>query len=324
MNRAHKFRRLGKRNGFAAGVVILLLLCIAAVFFLRPGKSVSLRRVNIVVASSPISVWSWDTLDNTFAVVSLPSEIVIDAVHGYGKYSLEAIWKLGFIEKPDASILSESLSDALGTVVPWYVGSTSQELAESTHPVAFGRELFSWMHVTGVLFGHYHTNIPPALFLSFSRALAGARADAIAFIDLSEKSVTRQEELPDNTKRNVLDPELLDVALKSVFEDDLIRKEGVSVAVYNTTKTPALGNRAARLLTSSGVLVIFVGNEEGEVSTCQLEGDTKALASKTASVIAEILDCRKVQATDMKRTDLTVRVGVNYAKQFVSRAAPAP
>jgi hypothetical protein len=302
-----------------AGAVLGCIILIALFLFWPTSRS-SFHRINIVMATTPVSVWSWNKDDGTFDVIAIPSDTTIDSVHGYGKYSLEALWKLGFIDSKDSAIFSDSVSDALGIPLRWYAGASGEALEKIDHPVQYGRGFSSLSNTVGILLGRYRTNLPVGLFMSFAKALSSTRADDITFIDLSQKYVTYDEDLPDDTKRSVLETEALDVVLKGVFEDDRIRKEALSVAMYNTTQTPALANRAARLLANSGVLVLSVGNESQEVSRCQVQGDKSILSSQTAIVIAEILDCDRVPSKEERRTDLSVRVGTAYADLFVSRA----
>jgi hypothetical protein len=300
--------RRGKHSRFTLGVVALIFIVAFCLFIFNKPKVSSLQRVNIVLATSPITVWSWNKDDGSFIVISLPSDAVIDAIHGYGKYSLEALWKLGFIE--DATTLNSSLSYALGIPIQWYSGS--EGLPSVSDPVSYGREYFSLTHI----FGRRRTNIPLSLYISFSRALASARVDKIEFIDFTRKIVTYDEDIPDGSKRKVVDLERVDEVLKGIFEDSQIRKESISVAIYNSTQVPSLGNRAARLLTQSGILVVSVGNEDKEISQCEIEGTTHSLETKTASNISDILGCKRIPVTDQRRTDLTVKIGGRFASLF--------
>jgi hypothetical protein len=101
-----------------------------------------------------------------------------------------------------------------------------------------------------------------------------------------------------------------------MFENDVLRKEGLSVALYNTTSVPALGNRASRILTNAGILVVTVGNDEPAISQCEVAGSAKPLSSKTAAYMLGIFGCRKIVLQEGTRADLTIRLGSDYAKRF--------
>jgi len=295
-------------------------VCIAAVlvlfiFFVVSGSRVY-DRISVVVAGSPMAVWSWNTTDNTFIILTVPSDDVIDALYGYGSYSLEALWRLGFIDKKGGVLLSDSLSDTLGLPIGWYIGTKSQTLPNVQDALGYGKNLFSLSNIFPFMGSGYQSNIPVGLFVAFSRALAATRPDKIHKIDAGSLGVVSEELLPDGTTRKVLSPDFLDHALGGTFENNVLRQEGLSVALYNTTNIPALGNRATRILTNAGILVVTVGNDEPEISPCELTGPDKQLSSKTALYITSAFGCRNVVSKDSARADLTIRLGREYAKRF--------
>jgi hypothetical protein len=299
--------RYKRRPNIAIGFVVFFVLLILFIFGLRsPDTS---DRVSVVVATSPMTVWSWDRSDNSFIQLTIPSDYVINALYGYGYYSLDAIWRLGFIDKKGGTLLSDSLSDTLGLPIDWYIGTKSQELPN-------GKELFSLSNIFSFIERTYQTNMPIGLFISFSRALTAARPDKIQHIDAGNVDIVTKETLPDGSERKVLSPDFLDHELGGIFVSELLRTEGLSVALYNTTSVPELGNRTSRLLTNAGILVVMVGNDEPEITTCVLTGGTKVLQSKTAAFITSVFKCKKVESSEEKRADLIVRIGTEYAKRF--------
>ena len=92
----------------------------------------------------------------------------------------------------------------------------------------------------------------------------------------------------------------------------------MTVGVYNTTPTPALGTYAARLLTGVGVLVVAVGNSEPLVDGCEVVGSSGATQGTTARVIAELFGCTIAVTDTQERTDLSLHLGSAYAKYFLS------
>lgn len=261
----------------------------------------SLTRVTIVVASNPVSLWSWDTKTGTFVVLKIPADVVVSGVDGYGSYSLEALWKLGFIDGKEGNVLSQSLERAIAVRTPYYLGEKSDSLVSTSDIIEYGKRFFS--------FRKRLTNIPLRMFLSFFWALQRARLDAIRVIDLSDTSVSISEELSDNTTREVLDAGRLDAALKGVYEDELLASENTTVAVYNTTTTPSLGTQAARMLTNLGIRVVAVGNASPSLKGCTLSGTKQAVDTKTAALIKTFFSCDVVVQTQQERADLTIHLG---------------
>jgi hypothetical protein len=316
---ARDVRRFARVAPFVFISALCVLVAALLIFFVfRTHESAPLRRVNFVLASSPVSVWSWDRDSGKMIVVLVPADTVINAIGGYGVYSLDAIWKLGSLEKRDRALFAGSVSDALGVSIPFYFGNASEDLGELHDPVAYGREVFSISHLFRLIFGGYRTNISPRFFLSFVKAFGQIHVDQISVVDLAKKNITVDDKQPDDSTRRVLDSVALDAVLQGDFEDDQVRQEGVSVILLNTTSSPSLGSRAARLLTSSGVRVVSVGNDENEVKECQLEGDQISLSSLTARFITSLFQCHQTRITESRRSDLTVRLGSEFASRFES------
>jgi hypothetical protein len=249
-------------------------------------------------------------------VVSIPSEYVIDAVSGYGRYSLEALWKLGVMDKKDGLLLADSVGDSLGISIPWYIGEKTDGIPTSGDVIALGKQIFSFSRFVKFMFLSYRSNIPLPLFFSITKELSGLRIDKIVFIDLSKKPVILEEELPDGTKQHVISSADVDTVLKGVFEDERIRQEGLGVALYNTTRMPFLANRAARMLSTLGVLVVSVGNQDEEISHCEITADTAALHSFTGQMINTLFHCEKKPSRNDKRADIEVFIGSDYANRF--------
>ena len=282
-----------------------ILLALAGMFFLwvRAPQSV-LSRINVLVGTSPVSVWSWDKKQNTFTVLVIPSDYVVNGTDGYGKYSLDALWKLGFIDGKSGTVLTKSLEQTLAIPIPFYVGEKLDALVFSSDVIDTGKKLFS-----PYIVGRNTTNMPIWKYIFFTWALRRARLDAIRVIDLSEKSVIIPEDLPDGTKRPVLDAGRLDAVLKGVYEDELLASEGTTVAVYNTTTTPSLGTQAARMLTNLGIRVVAVGNASPSRASCSLSGTRLATDTKTAAVIKALFSCDILVNMQQERADLTIHLG---------------
>jgi hypothetical protein len=315
MNSAQTFHRWGKRVRIPLVVVFLATVVIACciAFFPHPFER---SRIAIVVASSPVSIWSWDIRSHSFVVITIPSSYVTDATRGYGRYSLDALWKLGFLDKKDGSLLAESLGNTLGIAIPWYIGEKTSELPAVADPVAYGRSLLSLTHMASFLLSTYRTNIPFSSYVFLARELASVRVNKITHIDLANTSVTQTEDLPDGTNRQIMNIDDIDGVLKGVFEDEFIRKEGITVALYNTTRIPSLGNQVARILSSYGSLVVSVGNDENGVKDCTLVVDKRLEDTVTVRLIKDLFDCHVESRVKQKRADVEMFIGTTYADQF--------
>ena len=116
--------------------------------------------------------------------------------------------------------------------------------------------------------------MPIPVFIAFVRELTRIPINQITPVDLSTVPVTSEVTQPDGTKQEVIDPAQVDLTFHNVVEDENVRREGTTVAIYNTTQTPGLGNRAARFLSAGGALVVAVANENTERAGCTLTGSS--------------------------------------------------
>lgn len=299
-------------------IVALLLVCVAVgvVFFSSREPRSELSRTNILVGTSPVSVWSWNRQDDSMTLLLIPSDIAADN-STYGRYSLEALWKLGFIDGQQGGVLAQSLMSTLAVPLQWYI-SERDTLTATTDPKAYGQQLFSIGSAMAYVFGRHITNLPFTTYMKFSFALARVSPQKFQIIDFTDAMPVATETQPDGTPRTFFDTQKVDVILKGLYEDETVGREEQRIAVYNTTAIPSLGVQAARLLSGQGMLIVAVGNSEPEVSKCILEGTSNAIATKTTKIIAELFTCDTKISQDEEQADLRVRLGSEYASQFVS------
>jgi len=119
----------------------------------------------------------------------------------------------------------------------------------------------------------------------------------------------------------LLDPSRLDYIINNAFLDTGLRGEQLSIAVYNTTSVPSVGERAARVMSHLGLQLVFVGNSTPERPTCVVTGSSRALSTKTAMFIRDYFQCTEGPplSTDAgAAADLVLYLGTQYAQQFVS------
>jgi hypothetical protein len=264
-------------------------------------------------------VWSWDTVDRSATVLTIPDDTVIEGAYGYGPYSLSALWRLDAIDHRNGKLFTDSISNAVGVPLVGYFGPKTGDLIPVTDPVAYIRSVFSWIRIFPFLTGKFRSDIPPGLVGTLTKIMTSMRSDAFETVDFEKRSLTYEKELPDGTMQNVLDPERVDAVLKNKLEDPVIRKEGLSVTLTNSTTVPVLASRAARMLSRMGVLVLSLDNGDRELSGCEIHGDKNVLESETSVVIQHILQCKPVLSDGKTQYDLTVTIGTDFATRFVAK-----
>ncbi len=310
----HKHVSIWDRCGFWLRFGVLGLFCglVALAWFVTDRRYVG--PTTIVLATDPILIWSLNKKNNSSILISLPKTLVIEAVAGFGTYSLEGLWRLDNVEKKSGLLFTQSLEQAIGLPISYYLGY-KDELISS----AAGKEIdVAKLALSQVRFwsgSHKLTNINWWIFLELWWRFGSMSSD-MQFINIAKSTTLAEQKLPDGSTVRVIDPGQIDRLFGQRFEDELVRQERVSVGVYNTTKVPTLAGRVARILERVGVVIVTVGNAEPEVADkCVLAGNKDSLHTKTAQVIGRVLGCR-LEIESLDRVDLAVRLGRDYARHF--------
>lgn len=315
-NRGKKYERLGDRYGSCLGIVLLLIVAVAAGWFFSLRSTSTLDRTTLVLAADPMVVLSWERDSGRFILLSIPADTVIEAVHGYGKYSLGALWSLGKMHPNEHDLLRLSMEQAFGLPIPWYSGPSGKTIAPHEVSMSFVRQALGFSRFQQLGTGSVQTNLPLPLYLRLWWALRFARADDVRILDLGAEDVVSPEVQPDGTFVNVLDIRRLDTALGDMFQEEAIRRQRTSVAVYNTTPQPLLAERVGRMLSHLGFFVVTVGNQLPTVDRCIATGKKSMLDGDTAQLIIRLFECEKQYKEDTERADIVLLVGSRYAQIF--------
>lgn len=300
-------------------ICALVVVALAFTWFLFPKSQAPYPRQTIVLVGSPMTVLSWNPADRTLTLITLPQDMTADGTHGYGTYSFEAFWRLGEIDNKDGTVLAESMSEALGVPVTWYIGPKAGIFPGAADPLTMAKDIFNFGRVISYVSGAYRTNISFSTFAAFVWLLQVTKPDKVTQFDFTQTPTLIADDvtIADGSHELVLNPVMVDARLAHVFEDDRIRTETVTAQVFNTTDMPSLGTRVARLLGNLGVSVVSVGNDMPEVDACTVSGTVGSLQSQSAKVVESVLGCVPKQIGSSDRADLTIRIGKTYTKRFL-------
>jgi len=271
-------------------------------------------RQTIVVIGDPLHVISFDAKNRRVTALDLPHDTVITAALGYGKYSVRALLSLDEIDHRDGLLVTSSVSNALGLPI---AGHMKTPEAQGTMDIQQLRRIFSWRSVPAVMTKRVHGSVSLVTWLRFVRTVSSLPADGLKVVSLAPAIIDTAS--PDGSRTPAIDESRVDYFLDTVFFDAGIRSEGISVAIYNTTGVPSVGQRASRQLGRVGMQLVFVGNDETEVSRCVIAGSKDAQKTKSAQFIKAYYGCS--ESDDVSRgketgADLVVLLGTDFANRY--------
>lgn len=313
---ATTYQRMGKRAlpyvwlVGAAGVVFVLVF-----FLLSTITKGNPYRKSVVLYGHPTHIVSWGENLRNVVMLDIPSDVVIDASHGYGQYAVESIYTLDQQDHKGGNVFVDSLTNALGVPLSGYAAVGS--VADAKSSISLLRSLFSWSSIPAVIFHRIPTSIDSRTWISMVIAAQSVQGDSVKVLGANSSYIPLER--PDGSRVSVVDPSRFDYIVGNAFLDGALRSEGVSIAVYNTTDSPFIGQKAARVMSRLGLQLVFVGNSAPKVSTCEIQGSNHILDTKTAQFIRDYFHCanaRKNQSDTTAAADLVVLLGTRYASQF--------
>lgn len=294
----------------------ILLAALFVLYTMLGSIGISNNRLSLLVLGGPLEVASLDTQRNEWTTIQFPLDTTIKGVRGYGDYRVESLWQLARSEATPSGVVLESLTDEFGVPIDRYIGKKSQ-WEKRTGEGGGSRDIFTLSHLLPFLTGTYDTNVTIPEFIALIKK--NGRETKTKRLVLSIGNGLQEKFHADQTPYKAIDRQMLDHVTDDAFLDVNVAKEKKRVAVYNTTGIPAIGARVARILTNLGANVVAVGNKEKKEQECLVVGTRQALRSYTGILIASLFSCKKEEMQEEQQGDVTINVGMEYAKKFVPR-----
>ncbi len=311
-----QIRRTARVMPHAVIGVFVLIVAVLAVLWLRRMSQAAPYRQTIIIAGNPAHILSINAAKTNVTLIDIPEDTVISAVKGYGNYSVRSLIALDGIDKHHGALVSTSLSDALGIPISGYVPPS--DITDGSGSVEMVRRMFSWGSIAAVLSRKLSTSIPVSTWVSLVWVLRFIPADAVEILDVRPAIISQAS--PDGSFVPTLDESRLDFVFQNRLFDIGLRAENLTVALYNTTQIPTVGQRASRQLSRIGIQLVFVGNSDTERAACAITGSDKAVRSKTAQFINAFFKCNTAVERGNIGTetgaDLVVELGTDYALQY--------
>jgi hypothetical protein len=307
--------RYKKRNPWILlvfGTVSVLLITFISVFFFGPTIP---TRIGIAIVGSPTVVLSYDPIRKSLLGVSIPPDVTVDVVRGYGMYPVSSVWKLDSLDKRGGVVFTETLEEAIGIPIHFYIDAPYQN--PSTKIEDHIQRTLSMTSVLKMLLDKKRTNIPPAMIVDLMRSYQSMSPTDMVFFDLDTTSVFVDGALADGSNVKKIDSEKMALLLGTYAEDARIRREDLRVAVFNTTKTPGLAQKVARVMEKTGFHVVTIANNEKfQPTQCVVQAKKDFFKTVTVQTLVWLYGCSKGEETDMSSSDVTLILGTHFEKRF--------
>lgn len=246
---------LGQLVSFIRGLFLPLDQNIIAKPYHWNGNS----NLNFVVKAGDIGIVSYNPNDQTMAYVEVPDRVYTDVPRNFGKWRISSVFDLGQQNNPPIGnrLLEDSMVDLMGVPIDGYIqflGKMQNKKVGEVVDYLRSNPLDSLSFL-----GQIRSDLTPWEILRLRWGASKVRFDKVDPVNLEKMGVFEENNLPDGTPVLIPDLNRIDSALQD-FTEVKLRKENLSVAVFNGTDHPGLAQKAARIITNIGGNVIFASN----------------------------------------------------------------
>jgi|GEM_PF-3872241 len=298
---------------FIVSALFVLLLTSLSIVFIHEQIP---TRIGVVIVGDPIIVFSYDQIRNTITAVSVPSDVYVDMTRGYGSYPISSVWKLDSLDKRRGVVLTETVEEATGIPIRYFINPVSPGGSTGSIGVQIENAL-SFFSCIRTFFQKNQTNISPGIFFELSRAIRGMGPTDMTFIDLSNQAVFVDSTLADGTRVKKIDPGKLTLLLGTHAEDSQIRKENLRIAVFNSTKSSGLAQKATRIMEGLGFHVSSIANiDTMQPQTCIIKGKKEIHKTKTVDALRWLYGCTIQEDGEDSQSDVTFIIGTDFERRF--------
>ena len=228
--------------------------------------------LNLVLTTKPISVLSYNPVENKISVLEIPDAAYIEVPGGYGSWKLGVVYKLG--EAPDkavgAKLLRDSLESFLALPIDGVIRISGQWSSSEWVSNLRGNP---WDALA--MLSNSRTDLSPIELTRFVMGVRGVRFDKVTTYNLEELGLLTSEKLADGEDILVSDPAKIDALLTRHFTDTKVLGEGATIAVLNSTNQPGLAAKTAQMITHLGGNVIIQSSFEKVLEKSVVTGDSK-------------------------------------------------
>lgn len=309
---AQKKRLLGRKAvGVFLGLLFLTvtggsLFCLRGSLGQKPGK-----RLTIVFNTRPILTTLFDQDRGELLFLRVPENTQIPVSGGYGFYPAVSLWPLAKQEKMGAALISKSFRELLGIPVDFAIDLSGEKIGDDDKTLMVRRfrrfcfECFFFGRDCGEL-----SRVGAVEAWWNSRKIS---LNKVNIFSLELLPGLREDKLSDGSSVLVIDESSLDRFLSRYVFVEPVRREALSLGVFNATVYPGSARKAARVFSNLGGRVLLVEDWSEKLDKCELRADKQTRESFTYRLIKETLSCEDGALAGHPEVDLTILIGENYA-----------
>lgn len=217
--------------------------------------------INIVIRNGTVGVLTYNPNEAKITTLEIPDQTYIEVPGGFGKWKLASVYDLGQTESPPkgSQLLADAVVAVLGVPIDGFIQTAGQVGNGGAEGVMEKirqnpADLFFMVRTL-------RTNLTFKEIFKLMWKLPKVRFDKVEKLSLNDFEVMEKSQLADGSMIYLPDQIRLDATLKHFIESK-IADEGFTIAVFNATDKPGLGQKAARLITNLGGDVIILSNAE--------------------------------------------------------------
>ncbi|MCJ7804116.1 LCP family protein [Patescibacteria group bacterium] len=293
-------------------IIIIILSGLSFKIFRSVGKSLwdGKGQFNLVINSQPVMVVSFDYPEKNINLLSIPDGTFVEAIHGYGPYRIESLYKLGEIKGNGGGLLAGSLQEYFGINLEGYL------TGDKYQPDNMKIKNFLLNQFFDALRGRGKTNLSRWDLLRIWWQVKKIREDKIIVVDLAQTSASQEVDLPDGSKAIKIEPERLTRIISQFFIDEEFKKEDLTITVLNKTEHLGLANNASKIINNIGGRVIQISSlhdQTGTNGSCEIKSEKKYKNSYTVEKLKQIFDCHWSEGEENEqRARILLLVGEDY------------
>lgn len=267
---------------------VALLLLMLAIGFSRKGIYSSVLGLNlVVVGDTGVSLMLIRPQESLMTWVRLPNNLSIKIVDSEAVYPLESVWKYGVMEKNPYKLMTYSLSNSIGVLLPRVVkidgAATPENLLGSLHKLSLHTDLS--IRDRFLLRRDLVTNVSSKRFLE---------------IDIPKTAMTKAQD-PDGMEFLEVNS-VINLWTKNKFVFDALLGENANVKIFNLSQVKGAGLLVSRQLESSGLRVVEVSSKyDGSVAGKGCVFSSAENLGTTVYLLEKFAGCKKIEAKNEKQ-----------------------